>query len=449
MGDSSSVQVGDPTIAIGNPFGLDRTLTTGVVSALQRRITGPSNQSISNVIQTDAAINPGNSGGPLLDAAGRVIGVNSQIASASGGSVGIGFAVPINTAKAVIPALRETGTVRRAWLGVHGIDIDGSLETLRLPVKTGVLVDTVDESGPAQAAGLRGGSEPASIVVGGLPVRKGGDIIVSINGNPVHGMSDVKAVIDGSEPGNEVRLEVLRGGDRQTINVPLGEKPPLAPSESQARSISGVTRVKLCGITRPEDAELGVELGAWALGFILWPPSPRAADPAVAAGIARSVRRQVNIVGVFVNPTLDEIADAADALLLSHVQLHGDEGPQFCAAVRQRTGCEVIKAIRIGAARDLLAAERYRTDFHLLDTKRDGSRGGTGKTWDWRLAQQKRSKVPRILSGGLTPENVAEAIEAVHPYAVDVASGIEREPGIKDHDLMREFIWNATPTAAR
>ena len=210
-----------------------------------------------------------------------------------------------------------------------------------------------------------------------------------------------------------------------------------------------MTRVKLCGITRPEDAELGVELGAWALGFILWPKSPRAADPAIAAGIARELRRRVNIVGVFVNPTLDEVENAANALLLSHVQLHGDEGPQFCTAVRERTGCEVIKAIRVGGAPDLLEAERFRTDFHLLDTKRDGQRGGTGKTWDWRLAQQKRTKVPRIVSGGLAPDNVADAIEAVHPFAVDVASGIESEPGIKDHDLMREFVWNATPAAAR
>ena len=230
MGDSSSVQVGDPTIAIGNPFGYERTLTTGVVSALQRRITGPSNQTIDNVIQTDAAINPGNSGGPLLDAAGRVIGVNSQIASAAGGSVGIAFAVPINTAKAVIPALRETGTVRRAWLGVHGLDIDGSLETLKLPAKTGVLVESVDEGGPAQRAGVRGG-EQESVVIGGLPVTLGGDVIVAINGNPVHGMADVKAVIDGSKPGDEVRLDLIRDGERQTLTVPLGDKPPLAPSE--------------------------------------------------------------------------------------------------------------------------------------------------------------------------------------------------------------------------
>lgn len=201
-----------------------------------------------------------------------------------------------------------------------------------------------------------------------------------------------------------------------------------------------MTRVKVCGITRYEDAELAVELGAWALGFILWERSPRAVDAALAAGMARSLRRKVATVGVFVNPSLDEVADAVDALLLSHVQLHGDEGPHFCHAVGQRTGATVIKAIRVGAARDLTDAERYRTDLHLLDTRRDGARGGTGATWDWQLATQRRSAVPRILSGGLNPSNVAAAIAALGPYAVDVASGVEAEPGVKDPDALRAFF---------
>jgi phosphoribosylanthranilate isomerase len=206
-----------------------------------------------------------------------------------------------------------------------------------------------------------------------------------------------------------------------------------------------VTRVKVCGITRHEDAELAVELGAWALGFILWAPSRRAADPAVAAGIAAALRRRVALVGVFVNPALDEVARAADELQLSHVQLHGDEGPSFCAEVARRTGAKVIKAVPVAARADLQDLERFRTvDFHLLDTAARGLRGGTGQTWDWSMAQRHRPGVPVILSGGLTAENVAAGIDAVGPYAVDVASGVERAPGIKDPDRLRAFMAAAT-----
>ena len=147
-----------------------------------------------------------------------------------------------------------------------------------------------------------------------------------------------------------------------------------------------MTRVKVCGITRPEDAELAVELGAWAIGFILWPGSPRAADLSVAAGIAAALRRRVETVGVFVNASLDEIAYAADAMTLSHVQLHGDEGPAFCGEVARRTGAKVIKAIRVADASGFQDLGRFHTDFHLLDTAARGLRGGTGATWDWALA---------------------------------------------------------------
>jgi phosphoribosylanthranilate isomerase len=206
-----------------------------------------------------------------------------------------------------------------------------------------------------------------------------------------------------------------------------------------------VTRVKICGITRAEDAELAVELGAWALGFILWPQSPRAADPAVAAGIARALRRRVETAGVFVNPTLDEVARAADAIGLSHVQLHGDEGPAFCTEVARRTGCKVIKAVRVASGADVQALERFHTDFHLLDTAAAGKRGGTGESWDWGLAARRRSKVPAILSGGLTPENVAAGIAAVQPWGVDVASGVEAEPGVKDPQKLEAFLAAAAP----
>jgi phosphoribosylanthranilate isomerase len=206
-----------------------------------------------------------------------------------------------------------------------------------------------------------------------------------------------------------------------------------------------VTRVKVCGITGHEDAELAVELGAWALGFVLWPPSPRAADPAVAAAIAAALRRRVALVGVFVNATLEEIAHAADELHLSHIQLHGDEGPAFCAEAGRRTGAKVIKAVRVGSAADFQDLERFHTDFHLLDTAARGLRGGTGETWDWALAARRRRRIPAVLSGGLTAENVAAGIEAVDPWAVDVSSGVEASPGVKDPGKLRAFMAAAAP----
>jgi phosphoribosylanthranilate isomerase len=200
--------------------------------------------------------------------------------------------------------------------------------------------------------------------------------------------------------------------------------------------------VKLCGITRLEDAEQAASLDAWAIGFILWPRSKRAADPAVAAGIARAVRRRVELVGVFVNPTLDEVVHAVEGIGLTHVQLHGDEGPAFCSAVAQRTGARVIKAMSIGSGADMRDIERFHTDFHMLDTGR-----GTGKTWDWALTAQRRSQVPVILAGGLTPDNVGEAIAAVRPWGVDVASGVEAAPGIKDPAKVEAFFTAARQTA--
>jgi phosphoribosylanthranilate isomerase len=209
-----------------------------------------------------------------------------------------------------------------------------------------------------------------------------------------------------------------------------------------------VTRVKICGITRLEDAELAASLGAWALGFILWPGSKRAAEEAVAAGIARQVRRRVELVGVFVNPTLDEVARAVDAIGLTHVQLHGDEGPAFATETARRTGAKVIKAARVSCGADIQALERFHTDFHLLDTAVPGMHGGSGESWDWELAAARRSKVPAILSGGLTPDNVEAGIAAVRPYAVDVASGVEAEPGVKDHAKLEAFLAVAAPPRA-
>jgi phosphoribosylanthranilate isomerase len=209
-----------------------------------------------------------------------------------------------------------------------------------------------------------------------------------------------------------------------------------------------MTKVKICGITRLEDAELAISSGAWALGFILWPSSKRHVDPGVAAGIVRQVWRKVETVGVFVNQPIDEIAERVDTIGITHVQLHGDEGPSFCSAVAQRTGAKVIKAVRIGHSADVRDVERYHTDFHLFDTAKDGQYGGTGATWDWKLVAGRRSKIPLILSGGLTAENVAEGIAAVRPWGVDVASGVEASPGIKDPAKLTAFFDAVAPVEA-
>ncbi len=199
------------------------------------------------------------------------------------------------------------------------------------------------------------------------------------------------------------------------------------------------THIKFCGITRPADAELAVSLDAWAIGMILWPGSPRAVGVDVAAGIAADVRRKLQIAGVFVNPTLEEVTQAAEAIGLTLVQLHGQEGPAFCGEVARRTGCRVIKATRVRSGAEVQGLAAFHTDFHLLDGYLPDQPGGTGETFAWGLVAGRRSAVPLILSGGLTPENVGGAIAAVHPYAVDVASGVESAPGRKDHAKLREF----------
>jgi len=198
-------------------------------------------------------------------------------------------------------------------------------------------------------------------------------------------------------------------------------------------------RIKFCGITSLSDARLAVEAGAWALGTILWPGSERSCDPAEAARIAGELRRQAEIAGVFVNQPLDEVIGLADGIGLSLVQLHGDEGPSYCAEVARRTGAKIIKAARIRSGEDVQAMEAFHTDFHLLDTHRDGRWGGTGETFDWELVRRRRTSVPLILSGGLNPENVAAAIAATQPFAVDVASGTEASPGVKDPEKLLAF----------
>ncbi len=235
LGNSSAVQVGDPVYAIGNPFNLERTLTTGVISALQREITAPNGFQINNVLQTDAPINPGNSGGPLLNTAGEVIGINSQIETGGSGdgSVGIGFAVPINTAKSEIGRLEKGGTVRGAYLGLTSLTIDGSLSALNLPVKQGALVQSVQKGDPAAAAGIKGGTTSASVENGQVAV--GGDIILSVDNKPIASSEDLAGVIGADKPGQTVEIKLLRaaGGAKykeMTVKVKLGTRPNSVPN---------------------------------------------------------------------------------------------------------------------------------------------------------------------------------------------------------------------------
>ncbi len=206
-------------------------------------------------------------------------------------------------------------------------------------------------------------------------------------------------------------------------------------------------KIKFCGITQLDDAEHAVAAGAWAIGLILWPHSPRHVPLEAAAEIGAALRRRVEVAGVFVNPTLEELSAAAEAIGLTIVQLHGDEGPAFCSEVARRTGCKVIKAARIRSGADIQALSAFHTDFHLLDSYVPGVPGGTGETFAWELAASHRSRVPVILSGGLTPENVGEAIATVGPYAVDVASGTEAAPGIKDPAKLEAFAAAVGATA--
>ena len=200
-----------------------------------------------------------------------------------------------------------------------------------------------------------------------------------------------------------------------------------------------MTKIKFCGITRLDDAELAVGAGAWAIGLIFWPHSPRRVELGAAAEIAAAVKRRAEVAGVFVNATLDHVAQTADGVGLTMLQFHGDEGPAYCAEAARRTGAKVIKAARVRSGADVQALASFHTDYHLLDSYTAGVPGGTGETFSWDIARAHRSRVPVILSGGLTPDNVADAIAAVHPYAVDVASGVELSPGRKDPDKLAAF----------
>lgn len=221
LGRSSRLVVGDPVVAIGNPFGLDRTATIGIVSAIKRIITAPNGFDIQNVIQTDAAINTGNSGGPLLDAQGRVIGINSQIATETGRNSGIGFAVPSDTVRPVANAIIATGQPAHAWLGVTGRTLTPSIaEAIGQPRLRGVVIVSVDERGPARAAGVRPATTPPD-----AEIPRGGDIVVAVDGRSVTDMADVSRAVSSRAVGEGLPLTVMRDGRRVPLRITLAKRP--------------------------------------------------------------------------------------------------------------------------------------------------------------------------------------------------------------------------------
>jgi putative serine protease PepD len=227
LGSSKDLFVGQKVLAIGNPFGFDHTLTTGIVSGLARPLRSEFTGRLieGGVIQTDAAINPGNSGGPLLDSRGRMVGINTMIISPSGASAGIGFAVPVDTAKRVISDILAYGRVRRPRLGVSSVPLSARLaDALELPVKEGMLISEVAPNSAADKAGIRGGRQPVQI--GNAVIYLGGDIITSIDGQPVRSRDDLDRLIGSRNVGDRVQVEVVRNGSRTKLTVTLTEQPP-------------------------------------------------------------------------------------------------------------------------------------------------------------------------------------------------------------------------------
>jgi S1-C subfamily serine protease len=223
FGSSGGLRVGQKVLAIGNPFALERTLTVGIVSGLGRPIQTSRNTIIRDMIQTDASINPGNSGGPLLDAQGRMIGINTMIYSPSGGSVGIGFAVPVNTAKRVVAELIEFGKVRRGWIDASVVQLFPALvRYAKLPVSSGLLVSRTKKNGLAEQAGLRQGTEP--VRYGSSVIYLGGDIITSVDGMTVDSLADLYSALEDNKPGEKIAVEILRGGKTVKLEVTLADR---------------------------------------------------------------------------------------------------------------------------------------------------------------------------------------------------------------------------------
>jgi phosphoribosylanthranilate isomerase len=202
-------------------------------------------------------------------------------------------------------------------------------------------------------------------------------------------------------------------------------------------------------VSDPADARRVADLGAWALGMIFWPSSPRVCALDDAEAIGAELQRRLELVGVFVNASLDEVAETVDRCHLTVVQLHGDEGPAYCREVARRTGAKVMKAVRVRDAAQLNDLQRFHTDLHLLDAYSPRTPGGTGETFDWELARRHSGKPPVVLSGGLDADNVGTAIETARPFAVDVASGTEASPGRKDPDKLSAFVRAVEAADAR
>jgi len=226
FGDSSDLRVGQKVLAIGNPFALDRTLTTGVISGLGRSLRNDNNLIMQGMIQTDASINPGNSGGPLLDSRGDMIGINTMIYSQSGGSIGIGFAVPIATARRVVPDLIEFGVVRRGWIDIMPREIIPQIASIiGVPAYRGLLVSQVDSGGNAEEAGIQGGTSDQAVRMGPTIIYLGGDIIVEIDGTEVNSIADFYQALEDTRPGETVHVTYLRGSRERETSVILSERP--------------------------------------------------------------------------------------------------------------------------------------------------------------------------------------------------------------------------------
>jgi phosphoribosylanthranilate isomerase len=200
------------------------------------------------------------------------------------------------------------------------------------------------------------------------------------------------------------------------------------------------SRIKICGVTRVADAELATRLGAWAIGMIFDPSSPRFVEADAAAEIGTALKRRTEVVGVFVNAALDDVARLAESVPLTMVQLHGDEGPSYCREAARKTGLKVIKAARVRNAASIRALSAYKTDYHLLDAHVPGTSGGTGERFDWSLVTEHPDQTPVILSGGIRPDNVREAIDLIGPFAIDCSSGVEESPGRKDAEKLEQFF---------
>ena len=226
FGSSTALKVGQKVLAIGNPFGYDRTLTTGIVSGLARPVKTRNNLIIRDMIQTDASINPGNSGGPLLDSSGRMIGINTMIYSPSGGSVGIGFAVPVDTARRIVPELIQFGMVKRGWIDIVPVQLDRNIVRYgKLSVSEGVLVSKVLQGGNAEKAGIAGGRLDEPVRYGRYTIYLGGDIIIEVDGDTIATLSDLFNALEDNAPGETVSVTVIRGKKPKTLDITLSERP--------------------------------------------------------------------------------------------------------------------------------------------------------------------------------------------------------------------------------